>query len=61
VRRVWNGSADPKYRQMRGAISHMFLNAKDKSLADIHRKIVGVYGEVMNRQNVTNWCCAVVP
>jgi transposase len=25
-------------------------------LAEIHKQIVAVYGNVMNRQNVTKWC-----
>ena len=33
-----------------------FLNAKSDRLAEIHKQIVAVYGNVMNRQNVTKWC-----
>ena len=33
-----------------------FLNAKGEGPADIHKQIVTVYGNVMNRQNVTKWC-----
>jgi len=33
-----------------------FLNATGKSPAEIHKQIVAVYGNVMNRQNVTKWC-----
>ena len=33
-----------------------FLNAKGERLAEIHKQIVAVYGNVMNRQNVTKWC-----
>ena len=33
-----------------------FLKAKDERPAEIHKQIVAVYGKVMNRQNVTNWC-----
>jgi len=33
-----------------------FLKAKGKRLAEIHKHIFAVYGEVMNRQNVTKWC-----
>ena len=33
-----------------------FLNAKGESLAEIHKQIVAVYGNVMNRQYVTKWC-----
>jgi hypothetical protein len=31
-------------------------NAKGKRPAEIHKKIVAVYGNVMNQQNVMNWC-----
>ncbi|GFX91705.1 hypothetical protein TNCV_3682911 [Trichonephila clavipes] len=27
-----------------------------KRPADIHKEIVSVYGNIMNRQNVTKWC-----
>ena len=33
-----------------------FLNAKGERPAEIHKKIVAVYGKVMTRQNVTKWC-----
>ena len=33
-----------------------FLNAKCERPAEIHKQIVAVYGNVMNRQNVTKWC-----
>ena len=33
-----------------------FLNAKGERPAEIHRQIVAVCGNVMNRQNVTKWC-----
>ena len=33
-----------------------FLNTKGERPAKIHKKIVAVYGKVMNRQNVTKWC-----
>ena len=33
-----------------------FLNAKGECPAEIHKLIVAVYGNVMNRQNVTKWC-----
>jgi 2-succinyl-5-enolpyruvyl-6-hydroxy-3-cyclohexene-1-carboxylate synthase len=33
-----------------------FLNAKGERPAEIHKQIVSVYGDVMNRQNVTKWC-----
>ena len=32
------------------------LNAKCESPPEIHKQIVAVYGNVMNRQNVTKWC-----
>ena len=35
-----------------------FLNAKVERPAEIHKQIVAVYGNVMNRQNVTK-CCRV--
>ena len=34
-----------------------FLNAKGERPAENHKQIVAVYGKVMNRQNVTKWCC----
>jgi len=33
-----------------------FLNEKDERSAEIYKHIVAVYGDVMNRQNVTKWC-----
>jgi hypothetical protein len=33
-----------------------FLKAKCERPAEIHKQIVDVYGNVMNRQNVTKWC-----
>jgi hypothetical protein len=33
-----------------------FLNAKRERPAEIHKQIVAVYGNVMNRQNMTKWC-----
>ena len=33
-----------------------FLNAENERLAEIHKQIFAVYGNVMNRQNVTKWC-----
>jgi hypothetical protein len=33
-----------------------FLNAKGEAPAEIHRQVVRVYGDVMNRQNVAKWC-----
>jgi hypothetical protein len=33
-----------------------FLNAKGERPVEIHKQIVAVYGNVMNRQSVTKWC-----
>jgi len=33
-----------------------FLNAKGEHPVEIHKQIVTVYDNVMNRQNVTKWC-----
>ena len=33
-----------------------FLKAKAERPAEIHKQIVAVYGNVMNRQNVKKWC-----
>jgi len=33
-----------------------FLNAKGESRVEIHKQIVALYGNVMNRKNVTKWC-----
>ena len=33
-----------------------FLNATGERPIKIHKQIVAVYGNVMNRQNVTKWC-----
>jgi hypothetical protein len=33
-----------------------FINAKCERPAEIHKQIVAVCGNVMNRQNVTKWC-----
>jgi len=33
-----------------------FLNAKGERPAEIHKQIVVLYGNVMNRQNGTKWC-----
>jgi len=32
------------------------LNAKGERPEEIHKQIVAVYGNVMNRKNVTKWC-----
>jgi len=55
VRRVWNDSADPKSRQMRRAFCRTISQSKFERPAEIHKQIVAVYGNVMNRQNVTKW------
>jgi len=39
VRRVWNGSADPKSRQMRGTFRHKISQRKGERPAEIHKKI----------------------
>jgi len=49
--------ADPKSRQMRGAFCHTISQCKRERPAEIHKHIVAVYGNVMNWQNVTKWCC----
>jgi hypothetical protein len=36
--------------------SNGFSNAKGERPAEIHKHIVAVYGDIMNRQNVTKWC-----
>jgi hypothetical protein len=36
--------------------SIQFLNAKGECPAEIDKQIVAVYGDNMNRQNVTEWC-----
>jgi transposase len=41
---------------VRRAPSYDF-STKSDSPAEIHKKIAAVYGNVMNRQNVTKWCC----
>jgi len=33
-----------------------FLNAKVERRAEIYKQIFAVYGNIMNRQNVTKWC-----
>jgi len=34
----------------------LFFNAKGERPAEIHKQMVAVYGNVINRQNVTKWC-----
>ena len=41
---------------MRGAFRHTISQRKFGSPAEIHKQTVAVYGNVMNRQNVTKWC-----
>jgi hypothetical protein len=33
-----------------------FLDAESECPAEIHKQIVAVYGDIMNRQNVMKWC-----
>jgi len=33
-----------------------FLNAKSEGRAEIHKQIVAVHGNVMDRQNMRKWC-----
>jgi len=33
-----------------------FLNVKGERPAEIHKQIVAVYGNIMNRQDVMKWC-----
>ena len=44
----------PAKREVRSVIR--FLSAKGERPAEIHKQTVAVYGNVMNRQNVTKWC-----
>ena len=41
---------------MRGAFRHRISQRKIELPAEIHKQIVAVYGNVMNRQNATKWC-----
>ena len=41
---------------MRGAFRHTISQRKLERPAKIHKQIVAVYGNVMNKQNVTKWC-----
>jgi hypothetical protein len=38
------------------SVIRFFLSAKGERPAEIHKQIFAVYGNVMNRQNVTTWC-----
>ena len=42
---------------MRGAFLHTISQSKSEGPAEIHKQIVTVYGNVINWQNVTKWCC----
>ena len=44
MRRVWNGSVDPKSRQMRGAFRHTISQLKSERPADVHKQSFAVYG-----------------
>ena len=41
---------------MRGAFRHTISQRKRECPREIHKHIVAVYGNVMNRQNVKKWC-----
>ena len=41
---------------MRGAFRHTISQRKRERPTEIHKHIVAVYGNVMNRQNVKKWC-----
>jgi len=62
VRSVWRGMLDcspaPIQSPAKGEVRSViwFLNAKGERPAETHKQIVAVYGNVMNRQNVTKWC-----
>jgi hypothetical protein len=40
---------------MRGPFRHTISQHKSERPAEIHKQIFAVYGNVMNRQNVTKW------
>jgi len=42
---------------MRGAFLYKISQRKSERPVEIHEQIVDVYGDVMNRQSVTKWCC----
>ena len=44
----------PAKREVRSVIR--FINAKGERPAEIHKQIFGVFGNAINRQNVTKWC-----
>ena len=41
---------------MRGVFRDTISQRKCKPPAEIHKQFVAIYGDVMNRQNVTKWC-----
>lgn len=59
IAHAYNGCVNSKPCQM-GSAFHMicFLHAKSESSVDICHQIVFMYVNVMNRQNVLNWCHA---
>ena len=40
---------------MGGAFRHTISQGKNERPTEIHKQIVAVYGNVLNRQNVTKW------
>jgi hypothetical protein len=46
---VFEMAAPIQSRRMRGAFLHRFLNVKSERPAEIHKQIVVVYGNAMNR------------
>jgi hypothetical protein len=60
VKKMWTyTSTNPADREVRSVIP--FLNAKNIRLAEIHRQLVEVYGEVvMNEGNVCKWCVCLM-
>jgi hypothetical protein len=43
----------PAKREVHSVIR--LLNAKGERPAEIHKQILAVYGNIMNRQNMTKW------
>jgi hypothetical protein len=41
---------------MRGTFCHWISQRKIERPAEIHKQFASIYGNVMNRQNVTKWC-----
>ena len=52
VRRVWNGSADPKSRQMRGAFRHTICQCK---LVNAQRKFTNKFPLVSSPEETSRW------